>query len=147
MKKIFFLLLFCASLTVGYAQKQATVPVAVKTAFAAKYPGVQKVKWSLEKSDEFEAEYKVRGVEASSLFAIDGSFLGCEVEIKRSELPQAVQDALKDFAAYKLDEIEKATDSNNIVTYEMEATKGKEKLEIAFDATGKLVKKEVLKNK
>ena len=50
----------------------------------------------------------------------------------------------KDFAGYKLDEIEKATDAKGVLSYEMEAFKGKDKLEISFDSNGKLLAKNPL---
>ena len=75
-----------------------------------------------------------------------GNLLETETEIKESELPQAVKATMaKDFAGYKLDEIEKATDAKGVTTFEMEATKGKDKLEISFDLNGKLIAKEPLK--
>jgi len=68
--------------------------------------------------------------------------------VKNADLPQAVKATIaKDFAGFKLDEIEKSTDSKGVVTYEMEAAKGKEKLALDFDANGKLLSKEPLKKK
>jgi hypothetical protein len=130
-----------------FAQKtKEETPAAAKSAFAAKFPGAQKVKWSVEKPGEFEVEFTMNKVESSALFDATGKFLEAETEIKQSELPQAVQATIaKDFAGYKLDEIEKSTDTNSVVSYEMEAVKGKEKLELGFDANGKLLSKEPLK--
>lgn len=127
-------------------QKDEKIPVAAKSGFAAKFPTAQKVKWSIEKPGEFEAEFILNSVENSALFDAKGTLLETETEIKESELPQAVKATLaKDFAGYKLDEIEKATDMKGTVTYEMEVAKGKDKLEISFDANGKLLGKELLK--
>lgn len=47
----------------------------------------------------------------------------------------------KDFSGYKLDEFEK-TKVKDVVTYEMEARKGKVQYELVFDGNGKLLKKE-----
>ena len=131
----------------GFAQKpKEEAPAAAKAAFAAKYPTAQKVKWSVEKPGEFEAEFKLNKVETSALFDAAGKFIESETEIEEAELPQAVKATIaKDFAGYKLDEIEKATDAKGISTYEMEAVKGKDKLEISFDANGKLLSKKPLK--
>jgi len=41
--------------------------------------------------------------------------------------------------------LEKSTDSKGVVTYEMEAAKGKEKLGLSFDANGKLLSKAPIK--
>ena len=80
------------------------------------------------------------------MFDVTGKFLEAETEIRESELPQAVKATqAKDFAGFKVDEIEKSTDPGGVSSYEMEAAKGKEKLELSFDANGKLLSKEPLK--
>jgi len=148
MKKL-LVLFVCISLVVCVSamnQKDEKIPVTAKTGFAAKFPTAQKVKWSIEKPDEFEAEFTINGVESSALLNDKGNVLETEAEIKESELPQAVKATIaKDFIGYKLDEIEKATDAKGVTTFEMEAAKGKDKLEISFDAKGKLLSKEPLK--
>ena len=80
------------------------------------------------------------------MFDATGKLLETETEVELSQLPQAVKTTItKDFAGYKLDEIEKATDAKGITTYDMEAVKGKDKLELIFDANGKLLSKDPLK--
>lgn len=147
MKKLLTLLICMVFVAFGFAQKpKEEAPAAAKAAFAAKYPTAEKVKWSVEKPGEFEAEFTLNKVESSALFDAAGKFLESETEIKEAELPQTVKATIaKDFAGYKLDEIEEATDAKGITTYEMEAAKGKDKLEISFDANGKLLSKEPLK--
>ena len=144
MKKL-FVLLVCLSFVIGISamsQKDEKIPAPAKSGFVAKFPTAQKVKWSVEKPGEFEAEFTLNKVETSVLVDAKGNLLETETEIKESELPQAVKATLaKDFAGYKFDEIEKATDIKGVTSFEMGAVKGKEKLEISFDANGKLLKK------
>ncbi|MEI7831340.1 MAG: PepSY-like domain-containing protein [Prolixibacteraceae bacterium] len=140
--------LVCMIFVVGtYAQKpKEDAPAAAKSAFAAKYPAAQKVKWSVEKPGEFEVDFILNKVESSALFDASGKFLESETEVSNADLPAAVKAILaKDFAGYKLDEITKATDTKGVVTYEMQAAKGKDKLSLDFDATGKLLSKAPLK--
>ncbi len=148
MKKL-LMLFVCIALVVSVSaanQKDDKIPAAAKSGFAAKFPAAQKVKWSIEKPGEFEVEYLLNGVESSALVDAKGNILETEAEMKESELPTAVKATLaKDFKGYKLDEIEKATDAKGITTFEMEAAKGKEKLEVSFDTTGKLLGKKPLK--
>ena len=148
MKKLLNLIV-CLAFVIGVSaisQKDEKIPAAAKTGFAAKFPTAQKAKWSIEKPGEFEVEYVLNGVESSALFDAKGNLLETETEVKESELPTAVKAAIaKDFAGFKLDEIEKAIDAKGVTTFEMEATKGKEKLEISFDANGKLLAKKPLK--
>ncbi len=150
MKKLLNLFV-CLSFLISASATNPTnekVPLAAKTSFAAKFPAAQKVKWSVEKPGEFEAEFIRNKVETSALFDTKGNLLETETEVRESELPQGVKIALsKDFAGYKLDEIEKATDSNGSVLYEMEVDKGKDKYEISFDVNGKLLKKEAINKK
>jgi DNA-binding response OmpR family regulator len=82
----------------------------------------------------------------AALFDATGKLLETEFEIEEGDLPQAVKATIaKDFAGYKLDEIEKSTDAKGIIAYEMEATKAKTKLILCFDANGKLVSKDPVK--
>ena len=148
MKRL-LVLIVCLTFVIGLSalnQKDEKIPAAAISGFAAKFPTAQKVKWGIENPGEFEAEFKLNGVEASALVDAKGTLLETEAEIKESELPQAVKATLtKDFSGYKLDEIEKVTDVKGITTFEMEAAKGKDKLEISFDTSGKLLAKEPLK--
>lgn len=147
MKKLMTLLVCMVFVAFSYAQKpKDEAPAAAKAAFAAKYPTAQKVKWSVEKPGEFEVEFTLNKIESSVLYDASGKLLESESEVKEAELPQAVKATIaKDFAGYKLKEIEKATDAKGAITYEMEAAKGKVKLEISFNANGKLISKEPLK--
>jgi hypothetical protein len=144
MKKL-LVLIVCSIFVLGVSamnQKDEKIPAAAKTGFAAKFPTAQKVKWSIEKPGEFEAEFTLNKVETSALFDAKGTPLETETEIKESELPQAVKATLaKDFTGYKLDEIERVTDIKGTVTYEMEVAKGKEKQEVTFNMAGIIVSK------
>lgn len=126
--------------------KDSEVPTAVKQAFAKNFPSAKEVKWSKEDGTEFEAEFKSGATEKSANFDQSGKWVVTETEIKKSDLPQAVQAAVtKEFAGYKMDEIEKVEKPDNVVLYEMELEKNKVTYEVQFDANGKVIKKEVKK--
>jgi hypothetical protein len=139
----------CLAFVVGVSAqkpKEAKIPAEAKAGFAAKYPATQKAKWSIEKPGEFEVDFVLNKVEQSALVDAKGNIIETEIEIKESELPQAVKATIaKDFAGYKLDEIEQSKDAKGVVSFEMQAVKGKDKLEISFDSNGKLLAKESLK--
>ena len=149
MKKLFILTICMAFFSIYCLQaqeksKKVDVPAAVKSSFEVKYPKAEKVNWGIEKPGEFEAEFVLNGVESSALFDSKGQFLESETEIKESELPQAIKATIaKELVGYKLGEVEKSTDAKGIASYEMEASKGKDKFEISFDANGKLLKKDI----
>lgn len=122
--------------------KIVNVPELVKKEFTKKYPAATKVKWSLEKAGEYEAEFNMNKKEMSVVIDEKGHLIEIETEIKEAELPQALKATLaKDFAGYKIDECEKA-EAKGVVTYEMEARKDKIEYELVFDSKGKLLKKE-----
>jgi hypothetical protein len=147
MKKLMTVMICLIMVVFTYGQKTGTeIPAAAKSGFAAKFPTAKKVKWSVEKPGEFEVDFTLNNVEQSALVDPKGNILETEIEIKESELPQAVKSTLaKDFAGYKKDEFTKATDAKGVVAFEMQVNKGKEKLAVEFDANGKLLSKTAVK--
>ena len=121
-------------------QPQAVPPV-VQNAFVARFASATQVKWEKEENN-YEAEFKQDKQELSAKLSESGTLLEVEREIKPSELPAPVQAAIaKDFAGYKIKEAE-VVEANGTTSYEVELSKGKEKLEAVFDANGKLLKKD-----
>ena len=147
MKKLMTLMVCLAFVVFTYGQKAGeNVPAAAKSGFAAKFPTAKKVKWSVEKPGEFEVDFTLNNVEQSALVDPKGNIIETEIEIKESELPQAVKATIaKDFAGYKLGEFTKATDAKGVVAFEMQVIKGKNKWAVEFDPTGKLLSKTALK--
>jgi hypothetical protein len=145
--------LVCAAVLIaGFAQAQelkaSEVPAVVKESFAKRFPNVKEVKWSKESEAEFEAEFKRSGTEQSVNFDQAGKWLVTETEIKTSELPKSVQAAIaKEFPGYKIEETEKAETSDKGTLYEVELEKGEMNYEVQFSADGKVLKKEVKKEK
>jgi len=128
--------------------KENEVPEAVKKGFNQKFAGAKEVKWSKESSTEFEAEFDLGGHEQSATFDNTGKWAGTEVEIKKSELPQAVQATItKEFAGYKIEEAEKAESPDQGSFYEVELKNGKLMYEVQLSTGGKVIKKEEKKEK
>ena len=147
--KIFLILFVCIAFAMSVSaqkSKEEKIPAEAKAGFAAKFPAAKSVKWSVEKPGEFEVDFTLNKVEQSCLLDSKGNLLETEIEVKEGDLPQAVRATIaKDFAGYKLGEINKATDAKGVVAFEMEAVKGKDKLAIEFDVNGKLLSKAPLK--
>jgi hypothetical protein len=145
-KPVLFFVCFAFVFGVSAQKPKEEIPAAAKAGFTAKFPAAQKVKWSVEKPGEFEVDFTLYKIEQSVLVDPKGNIIETEIEIKESELPQPVKATLtKDFAGFKLDEIEKSTDAKGVVSFEMEAAKGKDKWEVSFDSNGKLHSKEPMK--
>lgn len=125
-------------------ENKVIVPSVTKSAFEKHFPKAKKVEWSLEKADEYEAEFLINKSELSAVFDSKGSLLETETPIVETELPQAVKDSLsKEFAGYDLYKTEKI-DSKGVISYGMEV---KKTANVSFDANGKLIKNEVKKGK
>lgn len=123
--------------------KESEVPSAVKTAFAKSFPTVKTVKWSKEKGGEFEAEFKNGAMEQSSNFDAAGKWLVTETEIKKKDLPAAVQSTIKaEFAGYEIEEAEKVEMPDQPVSYEVKLEKGETTLSVVITSEGKVTKKE-----
>ena len=149
MKK--FTLIVVAGLLGGSAHaqklKDSEVPTVVKQAFAKNFPTVKEVKWSKESTTEFEAEFKSGATEKSANFDEKGNWVVTETEMKKSDLPRAVQASVtKEFPGFKMKEIEKVERPDNVVLYEIELKKNKIAYEVQFSADGKVIKKEEKKN-
>jgi hypothetical protein len=145
MKNVITMLFIAVLMSNGAcAQKIAAdkVPADVASAFKAKFPNAIKVSWEMEKTNEYEAEFKENGGEMSANFDNTGKWLETETEIKVSALPEAVRAALaKDFAGYKTNEASKIESLKNGNCFEAEIEKGKEKLDVLFTPDGKILSK------
>ena len=144
---IFAITSLCLGATATYAQKIASdkVPAGVQANFKKQFAQANKVQWEIEETD-YEVNFKNNGVEHSAKYGKDGNWLEMEQEIKKTDLPTAIQQAVnKEFPKAELDEIEKVTYPNNKITYEMEVEQGKQKFEVQFSTDGQLLKKEEMK--
>jgi hypothetical protein len=128
------------------AEKQVNVPMAVKKAFAVKFPNAAKVEWGIEKPGQYEAEFDLNKTGMSALFDLKGTLLETESKMSETNLPQTIKSLLaKDFATYKIKSIEK-NEVKGVVKYEVVVEKAKKMLELVFDANGKKLKKEAAEN-
>ena len=137
MKKLLFVLAFALPLSM-VAQK---TPEAVTKAFAAKFPSVKKVSYDHEKNGDFEAKFKVNGVEMSANFKPSGEWVETETAIKVTELPTNVTVAIKKtqptatiVGAAKIETLA------NGMRYEADLKTGLKKSEVLYNADGQLVK-------
>ena len=122
-----------------------STPSAVMSAFEKKFPNAKSVEWEKENDSEWEAEFKLNGVEYSANFSNDGTWKETEHEIKESELPSAVKRTLTNqFAEYEVEDVE-MIETPEFSGYEIEIEKGKETIELLIDNSGEVLKKKVEK--
>jgi len=138
----FLLLSFGGQAVLGHQE----IPQKVQQAFTTKFPGAKKVKWEKENEIEWEAEFKINGVEYSANFLEDGSWQETEHEIKKNEVPVNILSILNtEFPGYKIDAAE-ISETAEGKFYEFELEKGKEEIEVILSWEGKLIKKEITKD-
>lgn len=129
----------------SFAQKmkEADVPKGVVSGFHSSFKDAKAKEWEKE-GDKYEAEFDWNKVETSACFSADGKLLETEHEIKISELPKAISDYVtKNYAGYKISEASKIEDAaTKKISYEAEIQKGKEEMDLLFDADGKFLSKE-----
>lgn len=118
-------------------------PAAVKEALEKKFPEAKSIKWEKENDSEWEAEFKMNGIEYSANFSTDGTWKETEHEMKAKDLPEAVSNTLaSSFSDYKVEEAE-MVETPSFSGYEIELEKGKETLEVVIDQSGKVLKKKI----
>ena len=119
-------------------------PKEVKTAFDKKFADVEKVKWEKESDTEWEAKFKMNGIEYSACFGADGSWIETEYEIQISAIPDTVRSILDvEFAGFEIDGAEMIENTDGIF-YEIELEKGDVEIEVLMDSFGAILEKEVI---
>lgn len=133
---------FAMCILIFLGMTKIDVPPSVLKAFSEKFPTAKKIKWEKE-GDIYEADFKITKKEMSAEFSATGSWLSTETEIKISQLPKTVLQAIKTkYPGYKTEEPEQIELSNGTIQFEVEIEKGKEELEVIFDSEGNLISEE-----
>lgn len=137
MKNVLIILAIMFGTTLANAQKvnSSKVPANVKDALQKSYPNVTNVKWEREHGN-YEAEFKVAGLEYSVLLTVSGTIIETEVELAENELPQKARTYVATtYKGSKIKEAAKITNNKGVVTYEAEVN-GKDLL---FDSEGDFI--------
>lgn len=112
-------------------------PEKIKIAFEKKFPNANKIKWGKEGKTEWEAEFKMNEISCSANFAIDGSWLETETEIKVSELPEVVSKAiLSKYPTAKITSADKIESAKKPTVYEADLKIGRKEKEVLVHSDG-----------
>ncbi|MCB0728349.1 MAG: PepSY-like domain-containing protein [Ignavibacteria bacterium] len=118
------------------------IPSNVKQKVKTIYPDAQDIKWDVEGKGQYEAEFKIDGVQTALLFDSEASLIETETKIAVSELPSKVRDYISsEYAGKSITEAAKIIDSKGNLKYEAEITEGKKSKDILFDQNGNVIKK------
>lgn len=132
--------LFACTRSNGQHMAEEKVPLAVKTAFATRFPKAEHVKWELEDGKDFEAAFKQDAVEWSATYTADATWLSTEHAIKAEALPEPVRKAIDaDYAGHKMEDAE-VLETPEGTFYEVDLEKGEHSMEVVFAPDGKMVR-------
>jgi hypothetical protein len=121
---------------------QENVPALVVNALQQQFPKAVNVEWE-RKNDQYEAEFKngLGGFEHKIMFDAMGKIAYHKQDLAEKDLPAALKNSLaKELPGFHLHDIEKI-ESGKVVTYKLEAQKGKEEWNLTLDAAGKILEK------
>ncbi len=146
MKALAIIAAIVFSLSLASCASAQDAPQKVKDAFLKKFPTAKSVKWEKENDTEWEAEFKMDGMEYSSNFTQDGTWQETEHEIKMADVPQNVHNTLRNsYSDFKIKESE-ISETSAGMAYEFELKNGSKKMEVAINSEGNVVKKEMDEN-
>lgn len=135
----FSLLLICLAFTV---HAQTVVPLAVRQAFAEKFPMATDIAWETE-DEAFEVEFKLSDTSMEATFDAEGNWLATETDLETSDLPGAVRRAVKaQFPDYEIEEAELLATPEWERAFSLELKKDDAVIEAIFDPKGKLLRQE-----
>lgn len=129
-----------SNLAFSQSLKKKDVPDNLKKELKIKYPTSKKIKWAKLEEDLWEVEYVFENQDYSMIFKESGDWVEVEIDLELSEVPEQVQNALKnDFTDYEVEEAERKETRAGIF-YEFELKKGAEEIEVLFDTLGNQIK-------
>jgi hypothetical protein len=121
------------------------VPAPVKSAFSQKFSGATNVKWGRESDKEWEAEFKMGGKKYSANFDNAGNWMETEYQVTVNELPAPVKATLDKESAGSKIKLSEVTETKDGKAFEFVLNKGEDQTELVIDNSGKVTKKEQLK--
>ena len=125
---------FCS----GQKLSDNKVPAPVKAAMAKKYPGVTKIKWTMEEKD-YESEFTQDGKIMSAIFDPSGTWKETETMMPASALPQPIKQYIdQHLKGRKIKETAIINKADGSIVYEAETNH----TDYVFNANGKLIKTE-----
>jgi len=123
--------------------KQTDVPQAVIAAFKSAYPNANVRGYAKEKENGklfYEIESKDGATMRDLLYNPDGTLAEIEETVAVTDLPDEAQQLIKSkYPKAVVSRAEKVTEGDKI-KYEVSARRGKQRISLAFDADGKLLK-------
>jgi hypothetical protein len=138
MKKLFIIFLLTPVITI---QAQTKAPNAVAAAFSKQFPNSTNVKWGKENAKEYEANFKLNGINMSANYDLNGNLKETETEIAITDLPLAVSQSIKTkYPAAVISGADKIEKAGGKIIYEADIKINGKKKEVELYEDGKFVK-------
>ena len=143
MKQSLLPIFILLSITLAIAQqekKPVQVPTEVTKSLQEKFPDASGIEWE-QKKEKYKAEFKVIKTKHEVWLDKTGIVSKHRYEIKKTELPKAVVDAIaREFSTYTAHDCER-TDNEGVTTYKVELKSVAGKKKVNFSADGKVLPK------
>ncbi len=115
-------------------------PDEVKETFKRMYPGENDPDWHLDKNNNYESHFKIKGKHYRADYKASGQWIETESSIKKSDLPKKIRKKIKsDFDTYKIVEIEEVDHYAKGRFYDVEFKIDGKKKDIEFDKDGNII--------
>ena len=119
------------------------VPEAVSINFRKQYPGENDPDWKTDRNGNWEAKFKKDGIHYKADYAPNGNWIETENSIKKKDLPEAVEDAIKaQFDKDDIVEIERVDHPVKGIFYDVEFKDKGKKFDIEFAEDGRIIGRE-----
>ncbi|EAS19700.1 hypothetical protein BBFL7_00246 [Flavobacteria bacterium BBFL7] len=131
-----FLILFIST-TASCQEQSDKVPQVVLNAFQTKYPGENDPDFELDDHGYWEAHFKKDGERYRADFNADGTWRETENSIKKSEIPEAIQEAIeREFPDRKITEVEHVISATQGEFYDIEFKQKGKNMDVMYRKDG-----------
>lgn len=117
------------------------VPDAVEKVFEKQYPGAKDVEWEVDANGFWEAGFEEDGVKYRADFRESGQWIETETSIEFSDLPDAVQTAVREqYPDEEVSEVEKVDSALRGIFFDVEFKREGKNQDVEYLASGERVK-------
>ncbi len=128
----------------GSMQVAFAVPEVVERVFEKQYPDAKDVEWEVDSNGYWEADFSLEDVKYRADFRESGQWIETETSIEFSELPDAVQTAVREsYPDEDISEVEKVDSALRGVFFDVEFERAGKNQDVEYLANGERVKKVV----